>query len=1320
MSQDKRKYKKVNKGSKGTSSVKTEKGMPREKANEVAFAQKLKIKEDTHKKYVKTLSQKFKNKIEKIQLANTNLEITKLEYQNRIAELQAKIEALNNDLTQSKIENQVVPVQPVQMRIGEKLKLYSKFLTHFVKHPISSLSMIKLENFRKLQAALTNESFDDIQKNFKKLASLEESASLHGFNFNVEHFYKNRDGAYALFGWVTHESGLKTVLIKDGKEERLLELNREREDVSKRFQQNKDSLFSGFEYPSITILNIDECQLVFKSNSGEEFVFELIQVLTENVIETLDRKVVSDGSSFVAELSKYQKKSENFYKNYQENEVSGDMLEALKIITFYLPQFHQIPENDEWWGKGFTEWTNVTQAVPKFQGHYHPRLPSDLGFYSLDDVNNIRKQIEIAKNYGVYGFCFHHYWFSGKRLLEKPLDLFIESNIDFNFCICWANENWTRRWDGMDNEVLIAQEFNDEDPVNFINDLLPYLNDERYIKLNGKHLIIIYRPNIIPNIKDNVKLWRKELNKNSIEPLFACVQGFGLTDPAEVGFDIALEFPPHKVAQDLPNLESEIVRYDENFIGNIHDFREMIHRAREQKVENYPLIRGVSPSWDNEARRKGKGTTAFVNANPDTYAEWLEIAGRFALKNKVEDNSVVFINAWNEWAEGAYLEPDKFYGYKYLDTTHNVINNLFSSEHNNNKIVVVSHDANKHGAQVLAYNIGLSLKQQFGYEITYLLMDEGPMVAEFREVANTFVVTKENKKQIITELASKGYKAAIINSAVSGLITKDLKESGFHCTNLIHELPQIIKDYNLATPCKVIHDYADKIIFPSKIVQNGFLDTLIRKPNGKELVKPQGIFNFDISKVKNFEKGQLRKHLNLSQDIIIIGGIGFADERKGIDLFVELAKVLHATKNVVFVWIGPIKADLVKGLKKYIADNGLDDIVHFLPYQNDLKAFSIDFDIFTLTSREDPFPSVIIESLALGVPVVAFDEAGGFVDLNKEEDILQLANYLDRSDMTGKIERLIDDKEHYDEVAQRGIKTALRDYQFDNYCFGLTTFSRETKKVSVVVPNYNYADELEERLVSIWNQTYPVFEVIVLDDKSSDNSVEVIKTLATKYRRRIKLIVNEENSGSVFSQWEKGVQMAKGDYVWIAEADDSADFQFLAELVKCFDGDSIGIAYCQSKQIDEKGNNIANDYHYYMDQIDSSKWHSDYTAKGVEEIQNGMSVRNSILNVSSAVFDKQILKDVLEENLAFVKEKFKVAGDWYFYVKILENSNLSFVSKSLNIHRRHTKSVTSKHNHLDEILFIQEYIKKSNSLPKNILSRIKEENEKLEKYFNQV
>jgi len=341
-----------------------------------------------------------------------------------------------------------------------------------------------------------------------------------------------------------------------------------------------------------------------------------------------------------------------------------------RVVAMYLPQFHAIPENDEWWGKGFTEWSNVRAAQPQFIGQYQPHEPhDDIGYYDLSSTSVMLKQIELANTYGIEGFCFYYYWFNGRRLLEKPVNNYLNNaNLDLPFCLCWANENWSRRWDGLDSEILMAQAHSPDDDLRVIADLGRYIRDDRYIRIGGKPLVLVYRPSLLPSPRDTAQRWRQWCRANGIGEIYlAYTQSFENTDPADYGFDAAIEFPPNNSSP--PDLTQRVVPTTENYAGKVYDWTVLVERCNHYVDPGYKLFRSVCPGWDNTARRKAGGTT-FVGNTPALYQQWLENAVADTVRRFQEpDERIVFVNAWNEWAEGAHLEPDKRTGYAYLEAT---------------------------------------------------------------------------------------------------------------------------------------------------------------------------------------------------------------------------------------------------------------------------------------------------------------------------------------------------------------------------------------------------------------------------------------------------------------------------------------------------------------------------------------------------------------------------------------------------------------------------------------------------------------------------
>ena len=352
-----------------------------------------------------------------------------------------------------------------------------------------------------------------------------------------------------------------------------------------------------------------------------------------------------------------------------------------KAIAFYLPQFHPIPENDLWWGKGFTEWRNVVNAGKRFTGHYQPHLPSDLGFYDLRLPEAREAQAKLASQFGIHGFCYYHYWFNGRRILERPFqDVFESGEPKLPFCLCWANENWTRRWDGSEDEILLHQDYNEEDDIAHIHTLMPYFRDSRYIKIDNKPVFLVYKTSELPEPSRTAARWRSIAKNNGIDDLYLVLvesRENNIIDPSTIGFDASLEFQPcwpllDTLARKNPSPREILKGKWRNEspgkkIHNVYDYGSVCQAALARPLPPYLRFPCVTPSWDNTARRKWGGVV-LEGSTPELYGDWLRktIA---RMESMQLPEPLIFINAWNEWAEGNHLEPDQRWGTQYLDQT---------------------------------------------------------------------------------------------------------------------------------------------------------------------------------------------------------------------------------------------------------------------------------------------------------------------------------------------------------------------------------------------------------------------------------------------------------------------------------------------------------------------------------------------------------------------------------------------------------------------------------------------------------------------------
>jgi lipopolysaccharide biosynthesis protein len=377
-----------------------------------------------------------------------------------------------------------------------------------------------------------------------------------------------------------------------------------------------------------------------------------------------------------------------------------------KIIALYFPQLHPIPENDQWWGKGFTDWVNVKKAKPLYPEHYQPRIPLNSNYYDQSQESTIRTQVQLAREYGVEAFCHYHYWFDGKQLLETPTNIFLENkDINIEFCLAWANETWSRQWDGQDYDILQLQTHppDIERWSLHFDYLIKAWTDERAIKIDDKPIFLIYRPHKIKEIANMFDYWKSRAKEYGLQDIFfvAICQNDILEESILKNFDAIMLFQPFFSTfrdrekqksfwkQSLSMVTKAVPIPIKNKLKSLIVHPTTRKNKESTKVFDYdqvwnniiidcnslqiskPIFWGGFVDWDNTARY-GNRATIFSGANPDKFRFWLRKLIE-NLKNKPHDRQFIFINAWNEWAESAYLEPDETYQYKYLEALKNTL-----------------------------------------------------------------------------------------------------------------------------------------------------------------------------------------------------------------------------------------------------------------------------------------------------------------------------------------------------------------------------------------------------------------------------------------------------------------------------------------------------------------------------------------------------------------------------------------------------------------------------------------------------------------------
>ncbi len=963
------------------------------------------------------------------------------------------------------------------------------------------------------------------------------------------------------------------------------------------------------------------------------------------------------------------------------------------VLAFYLPQFHRVPENDGWWGKGFTEWTNVSRAVPRFVGHYQPRIPRDLGHYTLDGTDVLRRQAEMARAAGIHGFVFYMYWFDGKRLLDGPLEsLLAETTLELPFCLMWANENWTRRWDGSEHEVLLAQTYRTADEAALVGTFVRYFEDPRYIRLEGRPVLMVYRAGLIP--QGAVPRWRRLFAAMGEDPLFVMAQSFGDRDPRRLGMDAAVEFPPHKLVERLEMVNPSLQLLDPAMTAQVYAY-EAFAAASDLAPAPYPLIRTAVPGWDNDPRRQGAGMVVH-GATPAAYQAWLERLIRAARDQPVGGEALVCINAWNEWGEGAYLEPDVHFGAAFLNATGRAVAGVGTGA-GRTRLLLVGHDAFPAGAQLLLLSLGRVLRHVRGIEVAFVLLGDGALLPQYRAVGPTTVVPGgPDLPRHLAALAGQGFTTAVVNSSAAAGACEALADAGVAFTLLVHEMPQILRARNLVGVLRDGVGLARRVVFGAAHVRDRVAE-LVPLPPERTDVLAQGLYR----PVGAVDRAARRASLRVPDRGILAVGIGYADLRKGFDLFIQAWRVAQRGGGPVhMLWVGDIDPALHAHLGAEMAAAAATGTFHHRPFATDGADWLAAADVHLLTSREDPLPTVVMEAMSAGIPTVAFEESGGAPDLLRDCQAGAAVPLGDVQSMVRQM-RVLGKRAT---GAQLGARAALaqrarRLFDFDAYAGALLAMAEPgLLDVSVVVPSYNYARYLPDRLWSIFHQAHAVAEVIVLDDASSDDSEAVVRRVAAEAGRVVRWEGAAQNSGSVFRQWRRAAAAARSEWLWIAEADDLAEPGFLAALAGALrDVPDAVMAFSDSRAVDAAGKTLWPDHQAYYRQSGGARLARDGVMDAGEALRTCLAERNLILNASAVLWRRTALLAALER-CGPELETFEMAGDWRLYAELLSGGGrVAYVAQPLNGHRRHDASVTQRlpvEAHLDEVRRMQRHMRR--------------------------
>jgi hypothetical protein len=951
------------------------------------------------------------------------------------------------------------------------------------------------------------------------------------------------------------------------------------------------------------------------------------------------------------------------------------------VYAFYLTQYHRVAENDAWWGEGFTEWHNVVRGVPRFEGHYQPRIPAGLGFYDLDASHVMERQVALAKQAGLAGFAFYYYHFGTQRLLEKPLERFLaDPSLDTGFFLIWANETWSRRWDGSESEILLEQTYPPAMPEMLATDLVRHFRDPRYRRIDGRPLLAIYRTGMIPDAANWIRQLRAAFAALGENPLLYLAQSFLDDDPRPFGLDGALEFPPHKISRKLP-LAMPDRGFGMNPLLKVWDYDAFVDRSLAERTPPFPLIRACFPSWDNDSRRQG-AASVIHGSTPEKFRRWLGGLAD-AAESAREAPPIVCINAWNEWGEGAYLEPDRRFGYAYLNTVQAVLHT--GAPDTRRQVLLVGHDAFVAGSQRLLLNLGRTLKQDFAVDVAFLLLraDVGydGLLNAYRGVAETHVV-RGNAGALVEVLAQRGFAHAIVNSAASASILPLLAASEISLIQLVHELPGMFAALD-AAPLMTRARRQVRRFIASTPSMAGMLGHAGIDANRIQ-VRPQGQYR----RVARLDRDVARAELGVEQGTCVIVGLGYADHRKGADLFVGAAEAARdAGEELLFVWQGGWDSATQSELEARLEALAVSGHMLLRPNSAEIETLFAAADVFFLPSREDPLPSVAIEAWSCGLPVAAIRGAGGVSDLIEEDGTLgTLAHGADPAALLDAVRAAL----------AMGRSDARSRWAADR--FDWPVYVRELLRellappvVDVAIVGHNHGRFAESRIGSIASQTLPPRAITYFDIASTDGGG--IGIAEAGERLGVRLIERDGNDGRLFATWEEIAASSDAPYLHIAEGDDWIAPDMLSCCVQALErAPNAAFAFAAVEWIDVEDRLIA-DHSAYPASVIGPDIAEGGEIAAERLLASDFVVKNPILTISSVVWRRDVLLELIRTNRDALGA-LGFAFDWLLYLRAARTGHSAvFVPALLCRHRQHAESFASRDDmarHIAEIRKVHE------------------------------